>query len=397
MLVFILNAGSSSLKYQLINAKTSELKASGLVERIGIDGILKHEVGENKKLTFELPIPTHKEAIELVLRILTNDETKVINSITEIEAIGHRVVHGGEYFKKSTLITEDVIDKIKKLIPLAPLHNPAHVIGIEICKELMPNVPNVATFDTAFHQTMPEENFLYAVPYGDYTEHHLRKYGFHGTSHYYVSNEAVKILNKKNSKIIVCHLGNGSSVCAVQDGKSISTSMGLTPLEGLIMGTRCGDIDAGVIPYLMERKGLDSNQIINYLNKKSGILGVSGISSDLREVIKASNDGDKRSKIAIEMLCSRIKKYLCSYAGLMHGVDAICFTAGIGENSDLIREKVCEGLDFMGIEIDIEKNKVRTHGIREINKESSKTKIFIIPTNEELVIAKDTYNLVKSK
>ena len=397
MLVFILNAGSSSLKYQLINAKTSELKASGLVERIGIDGILKHEVGENKKLTFELPIPTHKEAIELVLRILTNDETKVINSITEIEAIGHRVVHGGEYFKNSTLITEDVIDKIKKLIPLAPLHNPAHVIGIEICRELMPNVPNVATFDTAFHQTMPEENFLYAVPYGDYTEHHLRKYGFHGTSHYYVSNEAVKILNKKNSKIIVCHLGNGSSVCAVQDGKSISTSMGLTPLEGLIMGTRCGDIDAGVIPYLMERKGLDSNQIINYLNKKSGILGVSGISSDLREVIKASKDGDKRSKIAIEMLCSRIKKYLCSYAGLMHGVDAICFTAGIGENSDLIREKVCEGLDFMGIEIDTEKNKVRTHGIREINKESSKTKIFIIPTNEELVIAKDTYNLVKSK
>ena len=397
MLVFILNAGSSSLKYQLINAKTSELKASGLVERIGIDGILKHEVGENKKLTFELPIPTHKEAIELVLRILTNDETKVINSITEIEAIGHRVVHGGEYFKNSTLITEDVIDKIKKLIPLAPLHNPAHVIGIEICRELMPNVPNVATFDTAFHQTMPEENLLYAVPYGDYTEHHLRKYGFHGTSHYYVSNEAVKILNKKNSKIIVCHLGNGSSVCAVQDGKSISTSMGLTPLEGLIMGTRCGDIDAGVIPYLMERKGLDSNQIINYLNKKSGILGVSGISSDLREVIKASNDGDKRSKIAIEMLCSRIKKYLCSYAGLMHGVDAICFTAGIGENSDLIREKVCEGLDFMGIEIDTEKNKVRTHGIREINKESSKTKIFIIPTNEELVIAKDTYNLVKSK
>ena len=395
MLVFVLNAGSSSLKYQLINAKTSELKASGLVERIGIDGILKHEVGENKKLTFELPIPTHKEAIELVLRILTNDETKVINSISEIEAIGHRVVHGGEYFKKSVLIDNEVIDKIEELIPLAPLHNPAHVIGIKICRELMPNVPNVATFDTAFHQTMPEENFLYAVPYGDYTEHHLRKYGFHGTSHYYVSNEANKLLNKKNSKVIVCHLGNGSSVCAVKDGKSIATSMGLTPLEGLIMGTRCGDIDAGVIPYLMEKKGLDSHQIINYLNKKSGILGVSGISSDLRVVIKASNDGDKRSKIAIEMLCGRTKKYLCSYAGLMQGVDAICFTAGIGENSDLIREKVCEGLDFMGIEIDIDKNKVRTPGIREIHKETSKTKIFVIPTNEELVIAKDTYNLVK--
>ena len=395
MLVFVLNAGSSSLKYQLINAKTGELKASGLVERIGIDGILKHEIGENKKLTFELPIPTHKEAIELVLRILTNDETKVINSITEIEAIGHRVVHGGEYFKQSIIVNEEVIKKIEELIPLAPLHNPANILGIKICKQLMPNVPNVATFDTAFHQTMPEENFLYAVPYSDYTEYHLRKYGFHGTSHYYVSNEAIKILNKKDSKIIVCHLGNGSSVCAVKDGKSINTSMGLTPLEGLIMGTRSGDIDAGVIPYLMEKKGLDTHQIINYLNKKSGILGVSGVSSDLREVIKASNDGDKRSKIAIEMLCGRIKKYLCSYAGLMHGVDAICFTAGIGENSDLIREKVCQGLDFMGIEIDTEKNKGRFTQIKEINKESSKTKIFVVPTNEELVIAKDTFNLIK--
>ncbi len=397
MLVFVLNAGSSSLKYQLINAKTAELKASGLVERIGIDGILKHEVGENKKLTFELPIPTHKEAIELVLRILTNDETKVINSIKEIQAIGHRVVHGGEFFKESTIINKDVIEKIEQLVPLAPLHNPAHLLGIRICQELMPNVPNVATFDTAFHQTMTKENFLYAVPYSDYTEHHLRKYGFHGTSHYYVSNEAVKILNKKDSKIIVCHLGNGSSVCAVRDGKSISTSMGLTPLEGLIMGTRSGDIDAGVIPYLMEKKGLTSNQILDYLNKKSGILGISGISSDLREVIKASKDGDMRSKITIEMLCNRIKKYLCSYAGLMGGVDAICFTAGIGENSDLIREKVCHGLEFMGIELDVEKNKVRELGNREISKKDSRTKIYIIPTNEELVIAKDTYNLVKSK
>ena len=397
MLVFVLNAGSSSLKYQLINAKTAELKASGLVERIGIDGILKHEVGENKKLTFELPIPTHKEAIELVLRILTNDETKVINSIKEIQAIGHRVVHGGEFFKESTIVTKDVIEKIEQLIPLAPLHNPANIMGIKICQELMPNVPNVTVFDTAFHQTMTKENFLYAVPYADYTEHHLRKYGFHGTSHYYVSNETVKILNKKDSKIIVCHLGNGSSVCAVRDGKSISTSMGLTPLEGLIMGTRSGDIDAGVIPYLMEKKNLTSNQILDYLNKKSGILGISGISSDLREVIKASKDGDIRSKITIEMLCNRIKKYLCSYAGLMGGVDAICFTAGIGENSDLIREKVCHGLEFMGIELDVERNRVRELGNREISKKDSRTKIYIIPTNEELVIAKDTYNLVKSK
>ena len=397
MLVFVLNAGSSSLKYQLINAKTAELKASGLVERIGIDGILKHEVGENKKLTFELPIPTHKEAIELVLRILTNDETKVINSIKEIQAIGHRIVHGGEFFKESTIVTPDVIDKIEQLIPLAPLHNPANIMGIKICQELMPKVPNVAVFDTAFHQTMTKENFLYAVPYADYTEHHLRKYGFHGTSHYYVSNEMVKILNKKDSKIIVCHLGNGSSVCAVRDGKSISTSMGLTPLEGLIMGTRAGDIDAGVIPYLMEKKNLTSNQILDYLNKKSGILGVSGISSDLREVIKASKDGDIRSKITIEMLCNRIKKYLCSYAGLMGGVDAVCFTAGIGENSDLIREKVCNGLEFMGIELDADKNKIREKGNREISKKSSRTKIYVIPTNEELVIAKDTYALTKTK
>ena len=397
MLVFVLNAGSSSLKYQLINAKTAELKASGLVERIGIDGILKHEVGENKKLTFELPIPTHKEAIELVLRILTNDETKVIDSIKEIQAIGHRIVHGGEFFKESTIVTPDVIEKIEQLIPLAPLHNPANIMGIKICQELMPKIPNVAVFDTAFHQTMPKENFLYAVPYADYTEHHLRKYGFHGTSHYYVSNEMVKILNKNDSKIIVCHLGNGSSVCAVRDGKSISTSMGLTPLEGLIMGTRAGDIDAGVIPYLMEKKNLTSNQILDYLNKKSGILGVSGISSDLREVIKASKDGDIRSKITIEMLCNRIKKYLCSYAGLMGGVDAICFTAGIGENSDLIREKVCNGLEFMGIELDNDKNKIREKGNREISKKSSRTKIYVIPTNEELVIAKDTYTLTKTK
>ena len=397
MLVFVLNAGSSSLKYQLINAKTAELKASGLVERIGIDGILKHEVGENKKLTFELPIPTHKEAIELVLRILTNDETKVIDSIKEIQAIGHRIVHGGEFFKESTIVTPDVIEKIEQLIPLAPLHNPANIMGIKICQELMPKIPNVAVFDTAFHQTMPKENFSYAVPYADYTEHHLRKYGFHGTSHYYVSNEMVKILNKKDSKIIVCHLGNGSSVCAVRDGKSISTSMGLTPLEGLIMGTRAGDIDAGVIPYLMEKKNLTSNQILDYLNKKSGILGVSGISSDLREVIKASKDGDIRSKITIEMLCNRIKKYLCSYAGLMGGVDAICFTAGIGENSDLIREKVCNGLEFMGIELDADKNKIREKGNREISKKSSRTKIYVIPTNEELVIAKDTYALTKTK
>ena len=397
MLIFVLNAGSSSLKYQLINAKTADVKASGLVERIGIDGILKHEIGVNKKITFEVPIPKHKEAIELVLNTLTHDETKVIESIKEIKAIGHRVVHGGEYFDKSVLIDESVIQKIENLIPLAPLHNPANILGMRICQEIMPDVPNVAVFDTAFHQTMTEENFLYAIPHEDYTEHQLRKYGFHGTSHYYVSQEAIKLLNKENTKIIVCHLGNGSSVCAVKDGQSIATSMGLTPLEGLIMGTRCGDIDAGVIPYLMERKKMTSNQIIDYLNKKSGILGLSGISSDLREVIKAASEEDERAQTTINMLCNRIKKYISSYAAVLEGVDAICFTAGIGENADLIRQKVCTGLEFMGVAIDEKKNLIKSNKTREISSSKSKVKIYVIPTNEEFVIAKDTYKLTKAK
>ncbi|MFX4153674.1 acetate/propionate family kinase [Aliarcobacter butzleri] len=396
MLVFVLNAGSSSLKYQLIDAKTQELKASGLVERIGIDGILKQIIDENRKLTMEAPIPTHKEAIELILETLTKGDTKVINSIDEIQAIGHRVAHGGEYFKESTLVTEKVIKKIEEAIPLAPLHNPANILGMKICMQLLPKVPNVAVFDTAFHQTMPEIHFLFPVPHEDYTEHHLRKYGFHGTSHFFVSQQAIKLLgNKKDSKIIVCHLGNGSSVCAIKDGKSVNTTMGLTPLGGLMMGTRSGDIDPGIIPYLMDKKDMNTHQIIDYLNKKSGILGVSGISSDLREIISAANDGDQRAQVTIDMMCNRVKKYVCSYAGLLGGVDAICFTAGIGENSDIVREKVCHNLEFMGVEIDKDKNQIKNHQIREINKESSKTKIFVIPTNEELVIAQDTFNLVK--
>ncbi|WP_152020336.1 acetate/propionate family kinase [Aliarcobacter butzleri] len=396
MLIFVLNAGSSSLKYQLIDAKTQELKASGLVERIGIDGILKQVIDENRKLTMEALIPTHKEAIELILETLTKGDTKVINSIDEIQAIGHRVAHGGEYFKESTLVTEKVIKKIEEAIPLAPLHNPANILGMKICMQLLPKVPNVAVFDTAFHQTMPEIHFLFPVPHEDYTEHHLRKYGFHGTSHFFVSQQAIKLLgNKRDSKIIVCHLGNGSSVCAIRDGKSVNTTMGLTPLGGLMMGTRSGDIDPGIIPYLMDKKDMNTHQIIDYLNKKSGILGVSGISSDLREIISAANDGDQRAQVTIDMMCNRVKKYVCSYAGLLGGVDAICFTAGIGENSDIVREKVCHNLEFMGVEIDKEKNQIKNHQIREINKESSKTKIFVIPTNEELVIAQDTFNLVK--
>ena len=395
MLVFILNAGSSSLKYQLTNPETKEVLASGLCERIGIDGRLVHEAND-LKIKKDLAMPTHKEAIAIVLESLTQGEGKVIDSIEEIDSIGHRVVHGGEFFSKSVIIDEDVISKLESLVPLAPLHNPAHIIGINICRELMPTKPNVAVFDTAFHQTMEPAAYMYALPYADYKDHGVRKYGFHGTSHYYVSNEASKMLNKENSKVIVCHLGNGSSICAVQDGKSVDTSMGLSPLEGLIMGTRSGDLDPAVLAYLMEKKEMSAEQLVNYLNKSSGLLGISGISSDLREIIEASTKGDEKALLAIDMKCNRIKKYICSYAGILGGVDAICFTAGIGENADLIREKVCSGLEFMGVSLDKDKNKVRNSKNREINSDTSKTKIFVIPTNEELVIAKDTYELTKA-
>ena len=394
MLVFILNAGSSSLKYQLMNPESQEVLASGLCERIGIDGRLIHEAND-LKIKKDLAMPTHKEAIAIVLEALTQGEGKVIDSIEEIDSIGHRVVHGGEFFSESVIIDNDVISKLESLIPLAPLHNPAHIIGINICKELMPTKPNVAVFDTAFHQTMEPAAFMYALPYDDYKNHGVRKYGFHGTSHYYVSDQASKMLNKENSKVIVCHLGNGSSICAVQDGKSVDTSMGLSPLEGLVMGTRSGDLDPAVLAYLMEKKEMSAEQLVNYLNKSSGLLGISGISSDLREIIEASTNGDEKALLAIDMKCNRIKKYICSYAGILGGVDAICFTAGIGENADLIREKVCSGLEFMGISLDKEKNKVRNSENREINTDNSKTKIFIIPTNEELVIARDTYKLTK--
>ena len=396
MLVLVLNSGSSSLKYQLMNPQTAEIKATGLCERIGIDGRLVHEA-KGHKLKKDINMPTHKEAIEIVIDFLTNGDDKVIDSIDDIQAIGHRVVHGGEFFDKSVIVNDDVIAKLESIIPLAPLHNPANIMGIKIAQELMPTKPNVTVFDTAFHQTMPASSYMYAIPYEDYEQFGIRKYGFHGTSHYYVSNEAKKILNKEDSKIIVCHLGNGSSVCAVKNGKSIETSMGLTPLEGLIMGTRSGDLDPTVVTFLMEKKGMSGDEVNNYLNKKSGLLGVSGISSDLREIIEAAEEGNERAQITIDMMTNRIKKYICSYAGMMGGVDAICFTAGIGENANLVREKVCSGLDFMGIDLDVEKNAIRSGEAREISKDNSKTKIYVIPTNEEYVIAHDTSNLVFPK
>ncbi|RXJ99066.1 acetate kinase [Arcobacter sp. CECT 8986] len=395
MNIFILNAGSSSLKYQLMNPITKKVLAVGICERIGIDGVLKHEFGEGQKLKIDVSMPTHKEAIELVLRTLTDGEGKVINSVDDIEAIGHRAVHGGEEFASSVIVTEKVIETMKKLIPLAPLHNPANIMGMEICQELMPGKPNVAVFDTAFHQTMPDYAYMYALPYDQYTKHGIRKYGFHGTSHFFVSNEARNMLDKKsNTRIIVCHLGNGSSVSAVLNGKCIDTSMGLTPVQGLMMGTRAGDVGAGAISFMMSQEGLSINETLDVMNKKSGILGISGKSSDLREVLDGMQEGDDRCRLAVEMVAYNIKKYVGSYVAALDGVDALCFTGGIGENSALIREIVCAGLDGMGLIIDPTKNNKRKSNARDIATNSSAARIFVIPTNEEFVIANDTYKIV---
>ena len=395
MLVFVLNAGSSSVKYQLMNPVIKKVFASGICERIGIDGVLKHEYKDGKKLVLNIPMPTHREAINAVLTTLTSGEGKVIDSINDIEAIGHRTVHGGEEFASSVLITPEVIDAMKRLSPLAPLHNPANITGIEICQELMPGKPNVGVFDTAFHQTMPDYAYMYALPYDQYTKHGIRKYGFHGTSHYFVSNEARAMLEKKhNTRIIVCHLGNGSSVSAVFDGKCIDTSMGLTPVQGLMMGTRVGDIGAGAIQYMMKQEDITIDQALDIMNKKSGILGISGKSSDLREVLDGMAQGDDRCRLAIDMVAYKIKAYVGSYVAALNGIDALCFTGGIGENAALIREKVCAGLDAMGLVIDPTKNNVRSSEARDISTNASPARIFVIPTQEEYVIANDTYNIV---
>ena len=395
MLVFILNAGSSSLKYQLMNPVIKKVFAQGICERIGIDGVLKHEFGEGKEFKKEISMPTHKEAIEAVLSTLTVGEGKVIDSINDIEAIGHRAVHGGEEFSGSVLVTEKVIETMKKLIPLAPLHNPANILGMEICQELMPGKPNVAVFDTAFHQTMPDYAYMYALPYDQYAKHGIRKYGFHGTSHFFVSNEARQMLDKKhNTRIIVCHLGNGSSVSAVLNGKCIDTSMGLTPVQGLMMGTRAGDVGAGALQYMMSQEGLTINEALDVMNKKSGILGISGKSSDLREVLAGMEAGEDRCRLAVDMVAYNIKKYVGAYVAALDGVDALCFTGGIGENAALIREKVCAGLDSMGLVLDPVRNNKRSREARDISTNASASRIYVIPTNEEYVIANDTYKVV---
>lgn len=398
MKVLVINCGSSSLKYQLIDMANEEPLAQGLVERIGIEGsVLTQKVEGREKYIVKQPMADHKVAIKLVLDSLVDEVNGVISSMEEISAVGHRIVHGGEKFKNSVVVNEEVKNYIKECFKLAPLHNPANMIGIEACEELMPNTPMVVVFDNAFHSTMPEEAYLYALPYELYTKHGIRKYGFHGTSHKYVSQKAAEIMGRdiKDLKIVTCHLGNGSSICAVKNGESIDTSMGFTPLAGVAMGTRSGDIDPAIIPFLMKEEGLNANEIDDLLNKKSGVLGISGISSDFRDIEDAAFKEDvHRAKLALTIFEYKVRATIGAYAAIMGGVDAIVFTAGVGENGPESRESILRGLEFLGVECDTERNKVRGK-VREISKEGCKVKAFVIPTNEELVIARDTVELIK--
>lgn len=395
MNILVINCGSSSLKFQLIDSDSEQVLAKGLCERIGIDGRLVYQAAGGEKEITEAAMPTHTEAVKMVLEALVNPKTGAIKSLEEIGAVGHRVVHGGEAFTASTLIDEKVIKAVEAVSDLAPLHNPANLIGIEACQELMPGVPMAAVFDTAFHQTMPKEAYMYAIPYKYYEQYKVRKYGFHGTSHSYVSKRAAEILGQpyESLKTIVCHLGNGASVCAVKNGKSVDTSMGLSPLEGLIMGTRSGDVDPSVLEYIAQKENFDIPQTMNVLNKESGVYGVSGVSSDFRDVEAAADAGDERADLAQEMFCYRVAKYVGSYAAAMNGVDAICFTAGLGENSGMIREKICNYLGYLGVELDKELNKRRGEDLV-ISKADAKVKVLMVPTNEELAIARETAALV---
>ena len=398
MNILVINCGSSSLKYQLIDSVNESVLAKGLCERIGIEGSsITHQPGEGEKVQTLADMPDHKAAMEYVLARLTDQEVGVLKSLDEIGSIGHRVVHGGEKFASSVVITEDVIKAIEECGELAPLHNPANLIGIRACQEIMPKVPMVAVFDTAFHQTMPKKAFLYGLPYEYYEKYKVRRYGFHGTSHSYVSKRAAEILGRDVSdmKIIVCHLGNGASVTAVENGKSVDTSMGMTPLEGLIMGTRCGDIDPAIVGVIAHKEDLTVDEVIDVCNKKSGVFGLSGgISSDFRDLTAASNEGNDLARTALDSYAYQVGKYIGSYVAAMNGVDVIVFTAGIGENNGRIRAAVCQYLGYLGTSIDEEKNKVQ--GEEEIiSKEGSRVAIMVVPTNEELAIARETLDLVK--
>ena len=396
MNVLVINCGSSSLKYQLIDSDTEAVLAKGLCERIGIDGRLVYQKAGNDKEITEASMPTHKEAIQMVLEALTNEKTGAIKSLAEVNAIGHRIVHGGEKFASSAIITDEMIKAVEECNDLAPLHNPANLIGIRVCSELMPNVPQVGVFDTAFHQTMPAKAYLYGLPIEYYKNYKVRRYGFHGTSHSFVSKRAVEFLglDKDNSKVIVCHLGNGSSISAVQNGKCVDTTMGLTPLEGVVMGTRSGSIDPAIVEYIAKKENLDLAGVMNVLNKKSGLQGMSGVSSDMRDLRAAAAEGNEDAKNAIEVLCYGIAKYVGGYVAAMNGVDAIVFTAGIGENVGMVREKVCSYLGFLGVTIDAKANEAMGEEVV-ISGADSKVKVAVIPTNEELAICRDTVALVK--
>lgn len=397
MKVLVINCGSSSLKYQLIDMSNEEALAQGLVERIGIEGsILTQKVEGRDKYIIETPMKDHKDAIKLVLGALVDEKNGVIKDMSEISAVGHRVVHGGEKYAESVLITEKVMKELEECAKLAPLHNPPNIIGIEACQALMPNTPMVAVFDTAFHQTMPEEAYIYALPYDLYEKHGIRKYGFHGTSHKYVSRVAAETMGKniEDLKIVTCHLGNGASLCAVKNGKSVETSMGFTPLAGLVMGTRCGDIDPAIVTYLETDLGMSAKEVNNLMNKQSGVFGISGVSSDFRDIENAAAEGSKRAQLALDVFHHRVKEFIGAYAAAMGGVDCVVFTAGLGENAKETREEICKGLEFLGFKIDTEKNNVRGK-VAEISTDDSKVKVYVIPTNEELMIARDTMSLVK--
>ena len=396
MKVLVINCGSSSLKYQVLDMTNESLLCKGLVERIGMDGsVITHEkIGMEKKKT-EVPMNDHKDAIEQVLKAVQDPETGVVKSMDEIGAVGHRVVHAGEKFASSVRITDEVIKALEECVELAPLHNPPNLLGIAACQELMPSTPMVGVFDTAFHQTMPPESYIYAIPYEYYEKHGIRRYGFHGTSHKYVAERASKMLNVnlEDLKLITCHLGNGASVSAIKRGKCIDTSMGFTPLEGLVMGTRCGDIDPAIVTYIREKENLPQGKANEILNKKSGVLGISGVSSDFRDIEDAVAEGNERADLALKVFAHKVRFYIGAYIAEMNGVDAIIFTAGVGENDVTMREIICNNLGNLGIKLDPVKNKMRGKET-EISTDDSKVKILMIPTNEELMIARDTYNIV---
>src|SRR6056297_333660 len=399
MKVLVLNSGSSSIKFQLFNMEEEKVLAKGLVERIGIgDSVIEYENIEGKEVNKTLNISNHRDGIQDVMDILLDSKVGVLENIDEIYAVGHRVVHGGEKFAQSTLITDEVLDKIEEVSSLAPLHNPHNLSGIKVCKELLPDKPQVGVFDTAFHQSMPEKAYIYAIPYEYYKKYEVRRYGFHGTSHQYVANRAAELMDKdiKELKIITCHLGNGASITAVDKGKSVDTSMGMTPLEGLAMGTRSGDLDPAIIPFLMEKEDLDTEEVDNILNKKSGLLGISGVSNDSRDVRQAASSGNHRAALADQIFNYRVKKYIGSYMAVLNGVDAVVFTGGIGENAGEVRANILKDLNNLGFDLNHKANKVRGEE-KENTTDKSKIKVFVIPTNEELVIARDTKRIVENK